>query len=109
MTAVGLTKLDVLTGQDPLRICVGYDFQGTRYDDFPAALQVLRGLEPIYEDHPGWKEPISGARSLDELPTNARKYLNRLEELTGTSMLVVSVGARREETMLLGNPFALSG
>ena len=106
MTAVGLTKLDVLTGLDPIKICVGYDFNGTRHDDFPAALGVLRGLKPIYEEHPGWTEPIGGARALDELPTNARKYLNRLEELTGTAMLVVSVGPRREETMLLGNPFA---
>jgi adenylosuccinate synthase len=106
MTSVGLTKLDVLTGQDPLRICVGYDCDGTRYDEFPAAMKVLRNLTPIYEEHSGWSESITGARSLDELPANARKYLNRLEELTGTSMLVVSVGARREETMLLGNPFA---
>ena len=106
MTAVGLTKLDVLTGFEQLKICVGYECDGTRYDEFPASMEVLRNLKPIYEEHPGWTESITGARSLDELPTNARKYLNRLEELTGTSMLVVSVGARREETMLLGNPFA---
>jgi adenylosuccinate synthase len=109
MTAVGLTKLDVLTGVDPIRICVAYQFEGKRYDEFPAAAHVLRGLEPVYEDHPGWKEPITGARTLDDLPTNARKYLNRLEELTGTPMLILSVGARREETILLGNPFAPNG
>jgi adenylosuccinate synthase len=108
MTAVGLTKLDVLTGLDPIKICVGYEFDGVRHDEFPAAPQVLRGLRPLYEEHPGWAESIGGSRTLDDLPLNARKYLNRLEELTGTSMLVVSVGARREETILLGSPFALN-
>jgi len=109
MSAVGLTKLDVLTGFDPIKICVAYEFDGSRHEEFPAAAQVLRGLKPVYEEHPGWKESITGARSLDELPNNARKYVKRLEELTETTMLIVSVGARREETMLLGNPFALNG
>jgi adenylosuccinate synthase len=106
MTAVALTKLDVLTGIDPIRICVGYEFGNTRLDDVPASAHVLRGLRPIYEEHAGWKEPIDGARTLDDLPAAARRYLNRLQELTGARMVVVSVGARREETILLGNPFS---
>jgi len=109
MSAVGLTKLDVLTGIDPIRICVAYEYEGTRYEEFPASPQILRGLTPVYEEHAGWKEPITGARTLDDLPVNARRYLKRLEELTGTALLIVSVGARREETIPLGNPFALNG
>jgi len=108
MTAVALTKLDVLTGINPLRICVGYEYDGERYDEFPAGAEVLRGLSSVYEEHPGWTESLGGARTLDDLPSNARRYLNRLEELIGARMLVVSVGARREETILLSNPFSMT-
>ncbi|GIW42075.1 MAG: adenylosuccinate synthetase [Candidatus Binatia bacterium] len=107
MTALALTKLDVLTGIDPIRICVAYEHEGRRYEEFPARARVVREMVPVYEEHPGWKEPITGARTLDELPRNARRYIQRLEELTGTRVILVSVGPRREETILLANPFSV--
>ena len=69
---------------------------------------MLRGLKPIYEDWPGWKEPLNKARSLSDLPANARAYIRRLEEVTDAPMMMVSVGAGRDETILLRNPFAAS-
>jgi adenylosuccinate synthase len=95
----------VLTGLDPLKICVGYDFKGTRYDDFPAALQVLRGLEPIYEEHPGWKESTVGVKKYADLPANARAYLERLQALVGAPMAIISTGPDRAETIVLRHPF----
>ena len=105
MTGLALTKIDVLTGFDTIRICTGYEFNGHRLDDFPASSAVLRGITPIYEEWPGWKEPLDKARSLSDLPANARAYIRRLEEVTGASMLMVSVGAARDATILLRNPF----
>ncbi|HYD48247.1 MAG TPA: adenylosuccinate synthetase, partial [Terriglobales bacterium] len=106
VTAIALTKLDVLTGMDPIRVCVAYEHRGRRLEHFPASLSVLNQLEPIYEEHPGWRESLRGARSLGDLPENARKYVARLEQLCGTPMMLVSVGAGRDETILLNNPFA---
>jgi adenylosuccinate synthase len=102
---LALTKLDVLTGIDPIRVCTAYECDGRTWQDFPASAAVLRALRPVYEDLPGWKEPIRGARSLEELPPRALAYVRRLEELTGARMLAVSVGAGRDETILLRNPF----
>ncbi len=106
MEGLALTKLDVLTGMDPIRICVAYEHNGKRIESFPASSAVLGGLRPIYEEMPGWKEPIRHARTLADLPTNARAYIRRLEELSGAPMIIVSVGAGRDETILLRNPFA---
>jgi adenylosuccinate synthase len=105
MTGLALTKLDVLTGFETLRICTAYEFEGRRFEDFPASCAVLRGLRPVYEDLPGWREPLNRARSLDDLPHNARAYVRRLEEVTGAPMIMVSVGAGRTETILLKNAF----
>ncbi len=105
MSGLALTKLDVLTGFDTLRICTAYEFEGRRLDEFPAATAVLRGLKPVYEELPGWQQPLRAARSLADLPANARAYVRRLEELTGAPMIMVSVGAGRNETILLRNPF----
>lgn len=105
MSGLALTKLDVLTGLDPIRICTAYEFNGRRMTDFPASCAVLRGLQPVYEELPGWKESLSGARSLDDLPAHARAYIRRLEEVSGAPMIMISVGAGRTETILLRNPF----
>jgi adenylosuccinate synthase len=105
MTGLALTKLDVLTGMDPIRICTAYEFNGRRLEDFPASVAVLRGIRPVYEELPGWREHLNRARSLDDLPANARAYLRRLEEVSGAPMIMVSVGAGRDETILLRNPF----
>jgi adenylosuccinate synthase len=105
MSGLALTKLDVLTGFETIRVCTAYEDAGRRLDDFPASTAVLRGLKPVYEDLPGWQEPLHGARSLRDLPANARAYVRRLEEVTGTPMIMVSVGAGRDQTILLRNPF----
>ncbi len=106
MNGIAITKLDVLTGIHPLKICVAYERNGKRYEEMPASAAHLESMQPVYEEHPGWTEPLGGARTLDDLPANARRYLTRLEELSGARVLLVSVGARREETILLANPFS---
>jgi adenylosuccinate synthase len=105
MSGLALTKIDVLTGIDPIRICTAYECADRRIDDFPASCAVLRAARPVYEDWPGWTEPLRAARSMADLPVNARNYIRRLEELSGAPMLFVSVGAGRDETIRLGNPF----
>lgn len=105
LTSMAITKLDVLTGLKTVRVCVAYNYEGKRIEDFPASRHVLDNVTPIYEDLPGWSESVTDARSLDDLPDNARRYLNSLQELTGTPTLMVSVGARRRDTIVLRNAF----
>jgi len=106
ITKLAITKLDVLTGLDKLKICTGYRLgdqlitQGT-----PASLKDLAACVPVYEELDGWQEDITGALNMNDLPENARKYLKRMEELAGAKIVLVSVGAGREETIQLENPF----
>jgi adenylosuccinate synthase len=106
MWGLALTKLDVLRGIDPLRICVAYKLRGKRLDDVPPARRQLEQVKPLYEELPGWDEDISKTRSLAELPANARRYLERIAELTGVPLAMVGVGAGREATIVLSNPFS---
>jgi len=105
LSGLAITKLDVLTGLKKLRVCVAYECGGRRLEEFPAGLSVLNQARPIYEELPGWDEPLSRARSLEDLPENARRYITCLEELTATRSVMVSVGARREDTIILANAF----
>jgi adenylosuccinate synthase len=105
LTSLAITKLDVLTGIKKLRVCLAYECDGRRSEDVPASAAAFNRVRPIYEEFPGWEEPLARARSLDDLPENARRYVNCLEELTGTKAVLISVGARREDTIILGNPF----
>jgi adenylosuccinate synthase len=105
MWALALTKLDVLTGIDPLKICVGYQVRGARYDEIPPGRRMLDKVKPIYEELPGWSEQIADARALDALPSNARHYLTRVSELSGVPLAMVGVGAARDATIVLENPF----
>lgn len=103
---LAITKLDVLTGLDKIKICVGYKTPAGDYTHtVPADIRVLSGCWPVYEEFSGWKEDISPARKMEELPANARKYLNRLEELAQVRISLVSVGSGREETISLRDPF----
>jgi adenylosuccinate synthase len=105
LTSLALTKIDVLSGLPTLRICTGYEYQGRRYDEVPPSAHVLERLTPIYEELPGWSERLTDLRSLDALPTNARRYVERIEQLVGVSVKMISVGAGREETILIRPAF----
>jgi len=105
LTGLAVTKLDVLTGFKTVRVCTGYELDGKRVDDVPASIAVFNAVRPIYEEFPGWDEPLSNVRGLDDLPETARRYLTALEELTATPIFMVSVGARRQDTIILKNAF----
>jgi adenylosuccinate synthase len=105
LTGFAVTKLDVLGGLDPIKICTGYKYRGKALDHFPTSLNVLAECEPVYEEVPGWKEDISGISSYDQLPEVTRSYLNRIEELTETKVEIISLGPGRDQTIMLNNPF----
>lgn len=100
LDSFALTKLDVLTGVETIKICVGYRFQGEVLREFPASLKVLAQCEPIYEELPGWAEDISGARDFADLPQAAQNYVRRIEEITGTRVSLIGVGTRRSQTIV---------
>ncbi len=106
LTGVALTKLDVLDEFDTIRICTGYEYKGEKLDELPASLDVLAQCRPVYEDMPGWRTGIESARTFNDLPERARNYVKRLEELIGCPIVLISVGARRDQTIMLKNPFA---
>lgn len=106
ISALAITKLDVLTGLDKLKICVGYQSsRGEFTHAVPASMNVFSACVPVYEEFDGWQEDIAGAQKISDLPANARNYLNRLKELSGADLALVSVGAGREETIQMENPF----
>ncbi len=94
-----ITKLDVLTGLETIPVCVAYDVQGTRHDSMPVNQSDFHHAVPVYEELPGWQEDITGCRSFEELPENARNYVLRLEELIGARVSAIGVGPGREETI----------
>jgi adenylosuccinate synthase len=104
LTCLAITKLDVLGGLEKLKICIGYDYKGRVLDDFPASLVVLGDCRPVYETLSGWSEDISGIRRLEDLPAAVRTYLKRIEELTETPIYLISVGADRDQTIVVKNP-----
>lgn len=99
--SLAVVKLDVLTGLPQLKIGVGYRYRNEVITEFPAGTGVLADCRVEYEEMPGWDEDIRGARCLADLPANARRYLDRLTELTGASVSLVGVGSSREQTLLL--------
>ena len=102
---LALTKLDVLTGTDPVRICVAYERGGKRYEEMPPGRLGLDKARALYEDLPGWTQSPQGARSITDLPAAARRYLERIAELTGVQLAMVGTGAAREATIMISNPF----
>ncbi|MGH7860453.1 MAG: adenylosuccinate synthase, partial [Candidatus Binatia bacterium] len=105
LDGLAVTKLDVLGAFDPVRVCVAYRCGSERLEFMPASSKKLAIAEPVYEDLPGWKENLSGARRLEDLPAAARRYLDRLAALTGVPVRIVSVGAKRDETIVVSDPF----
>ena len=101
ITHMAVTRLDILDGFDEIKMCVGYRYQGAPLNEMPASLKVLAEVEPVYETFKGWKQDISGVRAYDELPAEARAYLERLAEYTGIRQGIVSVGPNRDQTIVL--------
>ena len=100
-TDLFITKLDVLTGLEKIPVCVAYDVDGVRHDEMPMTQTDFHHAKPIYEYYDGWTENISDAKSLDELPENARKYVLKLEELSGCRISAIGVGPDRDQTIVV--------
>ncbi len=105
LTSLSLTKLDVLTGLDVIKICVAYELDGKKIGYMPASLNDLARCRPVYEELPGWSNDISSALSMEELPSKAHDYLKRVEQILERPFSFVSVGPMREQTIELVNPF----
>ncbi|RNC28932.1 MAG: Adenylosuccinate synthetase [Candidatus Dichloromethanomonas elyunquensis] len=103
---VALTKLDVLTGMETLKICIGYRYQGQLITEFPQSLKVLAECEGVYEEFPGWQKDLTGVDSYEALPVEARRYVERIEELTQVPVTLLAVGPGRTQTILRGSIFS---
>ncbi|HEU4827989.1 MAG TPA: adenylosuccinate synthase [Gemmatimonadales bacterium] len=97
LTGLAVTKLDVLDTIERIPVCVAYELDGERCEELPSEVARLERVRPLYEDLPGWCAPTSGARTLEELPREARAYLDRIEQLAGAPIRYVSVGTRRDQ------------
>ncbi len=105
LSGIALTKLDVLSGLPLVKVCIAYEIDGVRKEDVPVALSAFERVVPVYEEMEGWKADLSDAREVGDLPKAAQKYVRRLEELTGVEIVLISVGAERNQTILRKNPF----
>lgn len=101
MNCLSLNLLDIFTGLKKVKICTAYMLDGKQIDYYPASLKELERCEPVYEKFDGWAEDISTVTEYDQLPANAKKYLKRIEELTGLQLMTISVGPSREQTITL--------
>jgi adenylosuccinate synthase len=101
LTDFFLTKLDVLTGWEKIPVCVAYEIDGKRVEELPASQSDFHHAKPIYEYLPGWKENISKARSVADLPKNAQEYVKFLEKISGAPMSAIGVGPGRDETIVV--------
>jgi adenylosuccinate synthase len=100
LTELFLTKLDVLSGLPSVKICTAYRFEGQDYEDFPPHQSIFHRAEPVYEQLEGWSDDITAATAFGDLPAAARAYVERLAELAGVPIGVVSVGAAREQSLV---------
>lgn len=104
ITMLAMTKLDVLTGLDEVKLCVGYDLDGEKIDYFPSSLDVLGRCRPIYESMNGWRENLSQTRKMDDLPNSARKFIERVQSIIEIPIVLLSVGPERGERITLKDP-----
>jgi adenylosuccinate synthase len=96
-TELVVTKLDILSGFDEVKICVAYDIDGQRYEYMPARIEDVERATPVYETLPGWHEPITGVRKVEDLPLNAQRYIARIAQLADVPVNVISVGPERDQ------------
>lgn len=100
---MAVTRLDILDDFDEIKMCVGYEVDGKILNEIPASLKILAKVKPVYETFAGWKTDISKIRNYNELPENAKKYLERMAEVTKIKLGIVSVGPNRDQTIVLAN------
>jgi len=100
LDALALTKLDVLDGLPDVKLCTGYKTRQGMLTEFPADLRVFADAQPVYESMPGWSKPTKGITRIEQLPTEARRYIERLEEVSGVECAIVSTGSDRHETIV---------
>jgi len=105
LSGLCITKLDVLDGLESIQICTAYKVNGEERSTPPVGAEAFAECEPVYEELPGWQESTVGIKVLDELPANARQYLNRIEAITNTPIDIISTGPDRAETIVLRHPF----
>ena len=105
ITELSLNSIDVLTGLDIVKICVAYKYKGEIMEEFPASLNILAECEPVYEELAGWTEDITGVSNINDLPLAAQHYMERVSQLTGIPIAILSVGPKREQTIMLRSVF----
>jgi adenylosuccinate synthase len=105
ITGLAITKLDILQGLSSLKVCTGYEHKGRKIEEVPCSVEVLKECVPVYEELKGWEEDTRYARDLTELPKNAQRFVRRVEELSDIPVFLVSVGAGRNDTIMVQNPF----
>ena len=105
INSLAITKLDVLTGLEKLKICTGYEIDGKKQQHRPGTIKQMERCIPIYQELPGWEEDISHVKKIEKLPVKTLNYLRAIEELTGVPISIVSVGPGRDETILIKDPF----
>ena len=103
LTDLTVNSIDVLSGLDTVKICTAYKYKGELITEYPANLRMLADCEPVYEELPGWHEDVTSCKSLDELPDNARHYLERVSQLTGVPISIFSVGPDRNQTNIVAS------
>jgi adenylosuccinate synthase len=100
ITDLVVTKLDVLSGLETIKVCTQYRYDGSLYSELPCHQTVFHHARPVYEELPGWDDDITGCRSFEELPKAARDYIGFLEDLAEVPVSVIAVGPEREQTIL---------
>jgi len=106
LTGLAITKLDVLNDIDVIKICTAYNYRGELLETFPRDFEILKDCTPVYEEFEGWKSDTCDAKEMKDLPVKARDYLDKMAEVTGCPVVLVSVGPRRDQTIQLVDPFA---
>ena len=111
LTSMAITKLDILDGFDEIKICTAYkdSRNGNIHESYPTSIYLQKYLEPVWETMPGWKEDVTSVRKFEDLPVNARNYVKRIESIIGIPVSMISVGANRENIIIIQNPVLKEG
>jgi adenylosuccinate synthase len=105
ITGLAVTKLDVLSGQPSVKLATSYKADGREFKVMPSNIRITERVKPFYEEIQGWQEELDRVRVFEDLPMQARDYIKRIEDITETPAVIISVGPARDETLLLQNPF----